>query len=394
MHFSDESCDKFYLTTKNKSKENNYFLDFLKLCHYEEQTLDTSHMQEYLNYFKQLGNIEEYYRIGLSSLTMTTENAIQCADKLFECDSETTEFQEENIKKVISFISSHFYEFKEEDLKHLRIGILEEVLSNDDLKISDENSLFELVLKLYEDDHSYSILFSKIIFSNLSQESIEKFIRVFSIDDLDSEIWHSICERLLKETEIEKEGRYIHSLNTIEFKSELHHEFEGIIDYLTKETGGNVHDNNTIEIATNSIYEDKSSIYHPKNLVDFKVKSFYYSKNQSDIYICFDFKERGINLSSYSIKSSSNGRNSGHWRNWVIEISNDELNWEEVDRHDDDSSLNVPNKIATFEINKKLKDFVRFIRIRQTLFSWRGDFYIFFPCIEFFGKLKENPIKK
>ena len=43
-------------------------------------------------------------------------------------------------------------------------------------------------------------------------------------------------------------------------------EFNGIIKYLTGKTGGNIHDNGTINVSSNSIYGNKG---HPKNLLDF-----------------------------------------------------------------------------------------------------------------------------
>ena len=181
------------------------------------------------------------------------------------------------------------------------------------------------------------------------------------------------------------------------FEHEAGREFHGIMRFLTEKTGGNIHDNKTIEITTNSIYGNNMK-YHPKCLVDYN-NDEYYDSAQKDARICFDFKERRIQLSSYSIKSHSNGpgdgksyNSSGHLRNWVVEVSNDGESWETVDRHENDPTLNGSNIVGTFNIQTKLRSFYRFVQLRQTGYSWYdiNKYDIFFYYIEFYGKLKET----
>ena len=165
-------------------------------------------------------------------------------------------------------------------------------------------------------------------------------------------------------------------------------EFNGIMKFLVEETGGNIHDNGTIEITSNSINADN----HPKNLVDYSNNNFYYSKDNGNAIICFDFKEKSVQLSSYTIQSYDLNANWGHLKNWVIEQSNDAKNWTEIDSHQDDPTLNGPSIVASFEIPEKENlQYSRFIRIRQTGNSWfftGSHNSIYFPYIEFYGKLK------
>ena len=144
--------------------------------------------------------------------------------------------------------------------------------------------------------------------------------------------------------------------------------------YLTRQTGGNIHDNGTIEITSNSIND---SSCHPKNLVNYENDSRYQSLMGSDgnTFIRFDFKDR----------------------NWVIEISDDGENWEEIDRHIDDPALNGQNIVHNFKVNKKNSGFHRFVRLRQTGKTWSqpGDpYHFFFSFIEFYGKLRISQNKK
>ena len=165
-------------------------------------------------------------------------------------------------------------------------------------------------------------------------------------------------------------------------------EFDGIMRYLSKESGGNIHDNGTVEITTNSIYNNNTNSYHPKQLVDYNNDNRYDSDNVSGVFVCFDFKKNRIQLSSYSIKSYSGGQNGAHLRNWVIEVSNDGNTWTEIDCHSNDSTLNHENAIGTFKISKESNDFYRFVRLRQTGYSWSNNYYIYLCFIEFYGKLQ------
>ena len=232
-------------------------------------------------------------------------------------------------------------------------------------------------------------LFDYILFSNISMDSFKKFIDQIQVEDLSSDVWSQICNRFLsksdKITEIEIKSRYFYDVK--EFKHNKEKEFDGIMKFLTNETGGNIHDNGTIEITSNSI----RSNCHPKNLVDFKKSNNYDSLDDGNATIVFDFKEKLIQLQSYSIKTNDNGPNGCHLKNWVIEVSNDGKNWIEIDTHLKDPSLNGPNIISNFVVEKPKDDFYRFIQLRQTGNSWyqfcnHNRFWFFF--IEFYGKLK------
>lgn len=128
-----------------------------------------------------------------------------------------------------------------------------------------------------------------------------------------------------------------------------------------------------------------SNDYHPKKLLDFNSKDDYAAVYCYEYpWICFDFKDMRIKISKYSIKSSKFSENTGHIKNWVIEISDDGKQWNEIDKHSNYSGLNGPNIIKTFNVIPNR--FVRYCRFRHT-----GDFYtgnLEFNSIEFYGLLK------
>ena len=164
--------------------------------------------------------------------------------------------------------------------------------------------------------------------------------------------------------------------------------------YLTDETDCNIHDNGTIKITSNSILNVRR---HPKNLVDCQSDNYSHSSNGRGPCICFDFKDRRVQLSDYSIKSFSSGQSGGLLRNWVLEVSSDGGSWEEVDCHTEDPTPDGPGITANYKLANASSGFYRYIKLRSTGCSWYNypsdNYFIYFYFIEFFGKLDESQCK-
>ena len=327
---------------------------------------------------------------------MTIENVIGQLLSIIEISNNVCEFNPELMKNIIDFIAANFESIDKEEFKKLDIEVIEYIISNDSLTLRNENSLLEFVLHLYEENQSYSPLFEYVLFENVNEDIFHKFINKFNISYLNKSIWKSICSRFYKleekkKTKIslkeEKETSLRHYIDIKDFNYLKGKEFQGIMSYLTMKTGGNIHENGTIKITSNSInYRDQS----PKNLVNYDNDSYYCSKDDGDAYVCFDFKDKSIQLRSYTIKSRDHDENNGHLKNWVIEVSNDGKLWKEKDCHIDDPVLNGKSIIAVFDVDQD-DEFYRFVRIRQTGNSWSrygNHNRIYFPFIEFFGKIK------
>ena len=230
---------------------------------------------------------------------------------------------------------------------------------------------------------------------------INQFISVFNINDLDNETWKSICVRLSKTSEEDKnhsENRYKESKNSknnkvdksdesksIQFELDSNNKFNGILKYLSDKTGGNIVDNGTISLTADS--EDCPV----KNMIRFNSTEYYRHHNQSMAKILFDFKNRSVKINKYSIHTGTYNTNYGHLKSWVLEGSNDNEHWEEIDKRSNDSSLNGLRYSSSFEAQQKRNEFYRFIRLRQTGIAWcpqsSNQFEIMY--IEFFGFLKE-----
>lgn len=405
FHFTDESINEISINTKLKSNKD-YFNDFLNLSNFENYNLDKQQQNFFSEFFLKLGNIDGYFQIQPEYHgKITNENAVDLLisitqhfsliTKEFEIDHNIPKdsvslYQVGNVQKIISFISSNFETVDKKRLNEIEIDLISQIITNSNLQISDEDSVLNFVIDLYEQNDSFSPLFEYVIFSNVTQESLIHFINKFNLEDMNVSIWKSICTRLVSKSGNVNKSRYLQ--NIIEFSHQNGIEFHGIMRYLTEKTGGNIHDNGTIDISSNSIWNDDQSHYHPKNLVDYEKKNYYDSKDDENTYICFDFKERSIQLTSYSIESENSDAYTGHLKNWIIEVSNDGKNWIEIDRHVNDGSLNGPSIVGTFKIRKSLDDFYQYVRLLQTGNTWypygnHNQFY--FPLIEFYGKLKQ-----
>ena len=175
--------------------------------------------------------------------------------------------------------------------------------------------------------------------------------------------------------------------------------FEGILKYLTRLTGSNIHDNKKIRITTNSMHGDdyhyffkNKNYYHPKNIVDYDQDNEYKSNDAGAAIICFDFKDKFIQLSKYAIQTTMNNNSTAHLKNWVIEVSKDGTDWFEIDRRRNDESLKGPGKSNVFSIQSPSDKFYRYIRLRQigTSHCNSDNCNIFSICrMDFFGHIKE-----
>ena len=387
LHFSDETIDQYTINTDDNSESEDYFSDFLNLPNLRTVQIDSNRQKMYSKYFYILGNTDECFRVQPELLeNLTPSNVVSVLKKFVKIDTKKSS----RINEAVKFASAHFEELNKDEVASLDAGIIEKIVSNEDLKIDDEDSLLQFAMKMYESDRSFSFLFEHVLFTNVSEKCLESFIALFDIDDLTSDIWRQICDRLFESKCDSKSDSQRYNKHEIvkEFNNSQGKEFQGIMRHLTDETGGNIHDNGTIEITSNPVY---SSSFAPRNCVDYEKTNYYMTKEEgNDAFICFDFKEKSVQLTDYSIKTCDNEPGTYHLKNWVIEVSDDGIKWDEVDNHKNDSTMNKRYITCTFNIQTKT-GFHRFVRLRQTGESWynSGNHTCFlFHQIEFYGKIK------
>ena len=291
----------------------------------------------------------------------------------------------------LDFLASHFFEADLDVVRSLSVSDLELVLANPLLKLESEDQLYDTIVSLScEKGEGFLVLLRYVEFAFLSEPKLIEFLEHIFPCFVDASVWVSICACLRRfcsskaKEDLMKSARY-HSMpavSSIEFDtfSSTSGGFNGIVAHLRGECGGNPHEKGVISITASST--ESSAQCH--EVVDYGWSSFWFSKDEPNSFIQFDFKSRRVCLSGYSLKSH-NGTGQ-FFVSWVIEVSDDGSTWEAVDERNTQDLVGA-NKVKTYECSRQSNKFVRFVRMRQTGKNNYPDDYLILSQIEFFGKL-------
>jgi hypothetical protein len=143
------------------------------------------------------------------------------------------------------------------------------------------------------------------------------------------------------------------------FRAREGSQLDGIIAALTRSGGGNVHDQGIVDVSASSVYLK----FVARNAVDLDQKNYFQSENHPNQWLCYDFKDRRIRLTDYSIAAHTK-----NWflRSWVVEGSEDGSTWTILDERSNNNDANSSHPIATFTVERNAEQEWRFIRLRQT----------------------------
>lgn len=111
-------------------------------------------------------------------------------------------FQEILLKfyeEEVEFISNNFSEILENQREKLKIFSINTIINNSNLQFENEDELLQFINELYNELSEYSILYEYVYFSNVKSSSIEEFINIFDINDLNISTWYSISKSLIEE---------------------------------------------------------------------------------------------------------------------------------------------------------------------------------------------------
>jgi uncharacterized protein (DUF433 family) len=183
---------------------------------------------------------------------------------------------------------------------------------------------------------------------------------------------------------------------------------DGIIAHLTRECGGNVHDRHVVEVACGSFEKETyganphSGAYNnrvdraAKNAADLETDSRFGSasrEKKEDIphtrnnWICYNFKERRIVPTHYTIRTHEHSLGSAHLKSWLVETSADGENWREVAREENNEELNGRYFSGTFAVADGGE--CRFIRLVNIGRNHAGNDSLDISAWEIFGSLIE-----
>jgi hypothetical protein len=103
-------------------------------------------------------------------------------------------------------------------------------------------------------------------------------------------------------------------------------------------------------------------------------------------WIQFDFLDHAFSLEHYTVRTFVGAPDSGHLKNWIVEGSNNEKEWVEIDRRENSTELNARKAIHTFKCGNK-SGIYRYIRLRQNGLNHNGSNFLFLGNVEFFGAI-------
>jgi hypothetical protein len=148
---------------------------------------------------------------------------------------------------------------------------------------------------------------------------------------------------------------------------------------LTSQYGGNVLDLGIVNVSGNTAISSNPAKY----AVDLLSNYVFHSVNEPNQWLCYDFKNRKIRPTHYSIHTYP-----GYYlRSWIFEGSMDGSTWTELDRHTDDQTTNSNHPIGTFSISNHSE--YQFVRLRQTGVNVNGQHWLILYAMEMFGDLIE-----
>jgi hypothetical protein len=171
---------------------------------------------------------------------------------------------------------------------------------------------------------------------------------------------------------------------------------DGIVAYLSRECGGNVHDHNVVCVTSSEPKRDEPQ-WAAKNAADVTSDTFFCSAYRSpsdDIphaannWICYEFKTHTIRPTHYAIRTYAYTPGAAHLKNWVVESSADGQNWVEIDRKEGSTELNGKNRLGIWEVVRN--EPCRFIRLTNVGRNHFGDDSLAVSAFEIFGSFVES----
>lgn len=377
LHHTDPTIDSFQVKTADP---HCFFELFVSLGRGREIGITAVNRPFLFQFARELVNKELFDALSKESEHQDWNTEFALLSLRSGCESWQTS------NSALSYLSSHFHELPESVLESLEYEEAAAILSDASLILKSEDWLYDFISSHFEKDNCYFGLLEFLKFEFLSSESISKFVdrSVAFYNLLTLPVWESVCRRLLLSVSTEsldhcrRYGETLSpSLKRLSFK--VNSTLDGILSYLRKQCGGNVHDLHAVDVTAN---HSGNSLAYAVN-----VELNYISQESPNPWVCIDFKERRIKLTHYSIRSSNcEGINGRHPREWVIEGSTSS-DWREIDRRDRNNELNGQNLITTHAVSEPM--ICRFVRLRQTGKNHSEGLSLLFNAFEVFGELYE-----
>jgi hypothetical protein len=171
-------------------------------------------------------------------------------------------------------------------------------------------------------------------------------------------------------------------LKEVEFPMKEAASLDGVISYLAKIHGGNVHEKGIVTVTARSLADPKYGNLAAKYAADLVNPSTYFCSNgELHQWVCWDFHETRVRPTHYTLRT--------YWlKSWVLEGSLDGVDWTVIDQQTDTQDFTQRDvKAASFKVSEPRE--CRFIRLTQTA-NHTQTLCLQFWGVEFFGTLFES----
>lgn len=309
-----------------------------------------------------------------------------------------TEFHDQSIE----YLSEHFIDFVSSDkMKKINEEIMKEIIDRyfySKNKKYNKEEIINIFNKMMENEEESKIIFYFIL--NLDIDEYNNDIQQYFYDNLNDEILETEFSRILliirkqihKLIEIEQEKKKANErIINCEYSGD---ELSGIISHFIKYKSPEEVLKTEIKLTGGGIVNQSYPIinlikYDSKHIDDRYYNRISNTSTEEDSWIQFDFGEKRINLTSYTIRSNGVPSNThAHPKSWKISGSNDGEHWELINKQINNQDLNGIYKQHRFECENN--NFYRFIQYKQDD-SWDSNqnfrYTIYISCFELFGSI-------
>lgn len=383
-HLNDPTIDTFVINTCSKGN----FSKFLELINFTENDISDNELPFICEILQALGN----KNIEISDVYKDSEITLDNIFSMITRHEKNAILYRHFYEDEIDFISSNFndiVEKNEDELMKLNENTLYAIISNGKLRLQSEDQLLRFVNNLYKSDSKFATFYEFVLFSNVSTEAIQEYIDIFDVEYITRAAWSAVTERLKLDIKPLNDKTNENRYQARFFKCSDEKVFSGIINYLREKSNGQIE--TKIKITGSPIYQNADDHDDPKCTTIFEnhEKKSYVSTNELDSWICYEFKEHQVTPTSYTIRARSY-HDCCYPRNWVLEGSNGNDQWEMLDEKKDCDVFNKQNIVHTFKINNQQSKKFKIIRIRQTGHNSTNNYHLIINAFEIYGTLNEQ----
>jgi hypothetical protein len=373
--------------------------------------------------------VDSDHRGTLEAICATLWNSELCKSVYLELGGEVTvksvtdplQFlsgSRSNPSTELEFIASHFYDFlyRRDRLKALSFSMIYEILGHGSLRIDSEDGRSDFISESIETDAEMFGLLEFVRLEFCSTEVMNNFLDLLSerFGEINASVWAGLHARLVladmnwKQFPPSAKKRKAKNLWGTKVDVDVP---DGIIARLTRECGGNVHDEQVVNITSGSFEKERQGDnphsgardnrpeWAAKNAADLETGSLFISDYRSRSrnishtginWLCYPFEERRIVPTHYAIRTNCHNPGNEHLKSWLVETSVDRDNWREVAREEDNKKLNGILRSGIFAVAGGWAcRFIRLVNIGRNHF---GDDCLWISAWEILGNLLEYTI--